>query len=115
MATTSGVASISFAATTGEEFLHLDLLPSNEVRIDDIGPVFGSFPREQPFMVQVTLNITASGSTAQIVLSGGASGHLDYTVHLPFLARQFGAIRVWQGFPHMGAFKATNITVTRAT
>ncbi|MEA2801598.1 MAG: hypothetical protein QOE49_1693, partial [Rhodospirillaceae bacterium] len=30
------------------------------------------------------------------------------------LSRQFGAIRVWQGFPNVGAFDATNIVVTRA-
>lgn len=68
--------------------------------------------------MQVTLNINSSASTAHIVLAGeGASGERDYTVIPPMqsLSRQFGAVRVWQGFPHTGAFDATNIAVTRKT
>jgi hypothetical protein len=60
----SGVASISFE-TTVQEFLHLDFMPDNKVRIDDIDTTeFGSFPRDQVFLVQVTLNISAAQSTA---------------------------------------------------
>jgi hypothetical protein len=119
----SGIASISFETFTNpvsslESFLHLDLMPNNKVRIDDNDTEeFGSFPRDQPFILQVTLNINASASTVHIVLSGaGASGDRNYTVLSPFqhLSRQFGAIRVWQGFPNVGAFDATNIVVTRA-
>jgi hypothetical protein len=66
----------------------------------------------------VTLNISASAATARIVLSGaGASGQADYNI-IPALrpmARQFGAIRIWMGFPWTGAFDATNIVVTRRT
>jgi len=71
--------------------------------------------------VQVTLKIDASPTvptTAQIALAGaGASGTSSYTVVPPFQAasRQFGAIRVWQGFPNTGAFDATNIVVTRTS
>jgi len=124
MASGSGVATIQFETFTNpvsslQSFLHLDFMPDNQVRIDDNeGAKFGSFPRNQPFIVQVTLNINASASTAHIVLSGaGASGELDYTVLPPFqnLSRQFGAVRVWQGFPNTGAFDATIIAVTRKT
>ena len=124
MATGSGVATIQFEAFTNpvsslQAFLHLDFTGDNKVRIDDNdGTKFGSFPRGQPFIVQVTLNINASASTAHIVLSGaGASGERDHTVIPPLqnLSRQFGAVRVWQGFPHTGAFDATNIAVTRKT
>lgn len=124
MASDSGVATIQFETFTNpvsslQAFLHLDFTQDNQVRIDDNeGTKFGSFPRDQPFIVQVTLNINASASTAHIVLSGAnASGELDYTVLAPFqnLSRQFGAVRVWQGFPHTGAFDATNIAVTRRT
>lgn len=124
MASGSGVATIQFEAFTNpvsslQAFLHLDFTQDNRVRIDDDeGTKFGSFPRDQPFIVQVTLNINASASTAHIVLSGaGASGDRNYTVIPPLqnLSRQFGAIRVWQGFPHTGAFDATNIAVTRRT
>lgn len=118
----SGVATIQFEAFTNpvsslQSFLHLDFTHENHIRIDDIdGTTFGSFPRDQPFIVQVTLNINASASTAHIVLSGaGATGERDYSILPVFqnLSRQFGAMRVWQGFPHTGSFDVTNITVTR--
>ena len=53
----------------------------DRIRIDDNeATTFGSFPRDQAFIVQVTLNINAS-STAHIVLSGaGASGQSDYNI-----------------------------------
>jgi hypothetical protein len=121
---TSGVATIQFEefnnpVTSLQSFMHLDFLQDNKVRIDDNdGTKFGSFPRNQPFIVQVTLDINAKASTAHIVLSGaGASGEHDHTVASPFqgMSQNFGAIRVWQGFPHTGAFDATTIAVTRKT
>lgn len=120
----SGVATIQFETFTNpvtslSAFLHLDFTADNHVRIDDnSSTAFGTFPRDQPFIVQVTLNINSSSSTAQIALSGaGASGQSNYTILSPFQlqSRQFGALRVWQGFPHTGAFNATNIVVTRDT
>ena len=115
---TSGVATIQFETFTNPQaFLHLDLMPDNQVRIDDDESTkFGSFPRNQPFIVQATLNINPSASTVNIVLSGaGASGQRNYTVLSPLqmLSRQFGAVRIWQGFPNTGAFDATTIVVTR--
>ena len=120
----SGVASIQFESFTNpvsslQAFMHLDFLTNGQVRIDDNeNTKFGAFPRDQPFIVQVTLNIGLAASTARIVLSGaGAAGEQNHTVPAPFqnLSRQFGAVRVWQGFPHTGAFDATNIAVTRRT
>jgi hypothetical protein len=97
-------------------FLHLDFTPENNVRIDDNESTrFGHFPRDQPFIVQVTLTIGTT-SSARIILSGAdASGDTTYTVLGPFnnQAQLFGAIRVWQGFPHVGAFDVTNIVVTK--
>ena len=98
-------------------FLHLDFTPDNRVRIDDDpGTLFGTFPRDQVFIVQVTLNINASAATAHTILSGaGASGQADYTVTsaLHPVARQFGAVRLMMGFPSTGKFDATTIVVTR--
>ena len=112
----SGIASISFETAVGAEFLHVDFLLNNRARVDDIGAEFGSFPRDGAFIVQVALNVQTSGSTATVVLTGSASGAQDVTVQQPFqhLAPQFGAVRVWQGFPNTGGFEATNIVVTRA-
>jgi hypothetical protein len=50
------------------------------------------------------------------VLSGaGASGIADYTIppSLQEFARQFGAIRLWIGFPHIAEYYATTVVVTR--
>jgi hypothetical protein len=124
MPSQSGVATVQFEPFSNQAsdlvaFLHLDFMPDNQVRIDDNESTkFGTFARDQPFIVQVTLNINATASTAHIVLAGAnASGVKDHTILSPLqnLSRQFGAIRIWQGFPHTGAFDATNISVTRKT
>jgi hypothetical protein len=112
------VVSIGFE-TPVQQFLHIDFRSDNgnKVRVDDnTATDFGSFPRDQVFLVQVILNISAAQSTARIMLSGGsASGDSTYTLPPPshFLSRQFGAIRLWQGFLNTGGFDATNIVVTR--
>ena len=120
----AGVATIQFERSINGPsdlgaFLHLDLMPDNTVRVDDDDATkFGSFQRNQPFVVQVTLNIAATASTAHIALGGAtASGEKDVTITGPFQSqsRDFGAIRIWQGFPHVGGFDATNIAVTRKT
>lgn len=117
----NNVATIQFESfgqpvDTLSSFLHIDFLQDNHVRIDDNESTkFGSFPRDQAFIVQVTLNINASLPTAHIVLSGAnASGEVDYTILPAFrtMARQFGAIRIWMGFPWSGSFDATQIVVT---
>lgn len=119
----SGVATIQFETFSNpvsslSAFLHLDFTEDNRIRIDDNDSTkFGAFPRDQPFIVQVTLDINTSASTARIILAGdGASGDRSYTILPPFqfMSQQFGAVRLWQGFPHTGAFEATNIAVTRA-
>ncbi len=118
----SGLATVQFETfnqpmSNVGSFLHLDFMQDNTVRLDDNDATkFGSFPRDQAFIVQVTLNISASAQTAHIVLSGaGASGQKDYTILAPFvgMAHQFGAIRLWMGFPWTGSFDATQIVVTR--
>jgi hypothetical protein len=97
-------------------FLHLDFMPDNTVRIDDNDAArFGTFPRDQLFIVQVTLKIDAT-PTAHILLSGaGASGEMDYAILPPFVpyARQYGSVRLWQGLPWSGFFLAENIVVSR--
>jgi hypothetical protein len=113
--TGSAVASISFETANAQEFMHIDFTPNNTVRIDDIVE-FGSFVRDQVFLLQVTLNISITQSTAHVVVSGGgAAGDRNYTMPPPFhnLSLQFGAIRLWKGFGDTGSFDATNIVVTR--
>jgi hypothetical protein len=88
MAADTGVESISFETAAGQEFMNLDLMPNDTVRIDDgfNGPDFGSFPRGQPFVLRVVLNAKASGSTAHIVLSSGAFGQRDCNILSAFSA-----------------------------
>jgi hypothetical protein len=95
-------------------FLHLDFMPDNTVRIDDGKASFGKFPRDQFFTVSVNLKVEAATTTAQMQLFGtGASGNLDYTVQSIFgnLSKQIGGVRFWMGFQHAGAYKVDDIVV----
>lgn len=121
--TGQAVASLQFeqfnqpVANSFNGFLHLDFQKDGTIRIDDLpSTVFGTFPHDQPFIVQVTLNINPT-PTAHIVLAGaGTSGQKDYAIQTPLipLARQFGAVRLWMGFPWTGPFDATNVVVTKS-
>jgi hypothetical protein len=124
MATGSGLATLSFEPAVQPQpgglysFLHLDFTQDNMVRINDIDATkFGSFPRNQPFDVAVGLNTAASPPTADIALYGtGTSGSAHYTITDPLqFVQQFGAIRVWMGYPWTGYFDTTDILVTQPT
>jgi hypothetical protein len=115
----SGLATVSFmtSAQSGPpsaEFLHLDFLQNNTVRINDNGAqTFGTFPRDQFFTLSVTLVVTASSATAHMQLFGaGASGTTDFNVTPVGLATQFGAVQFWMGFNWAGSFDAQNILVS---
>ena len=119
MYTGTGVATIQFepfnqpVTSYGDQFLRLDLMPDNTVRIDENdATIFGTFPRKQVFILQVTLKINAT-PTARILLSGaGASGTFpsgeteEYNILPDYvsLARQYGAVRLWMGSPLNGLF-----------
>ena len=112
----SPVTKSKVAFSGGQQFMHLDFL-SDSVRIDDdASTTFGKFPRDQVFIVQVTLNINASPS-ADIVLSGaGASGqaHRNLSSGLLPNALQFGAVRIWTVLTADNqTFYGANIVVTR--
>jgi hypothetical protein len=120
----SGLVTIQFETfgqpiSTYTSFLHLDFTEDNMVRLDENDATkFGAFSRDKPFVVSVNLKISGTSQTAHIALSGdGASGDKDYTIQSPFqtLAHQFGAVRLWMGFPWTGAFDATTIVVTKKT
>lgn len=113
-----GVATVQFEpfgqpVTTYNNFLHVDFLKDNRARVnDDDSSIFGTYPRNKPFILQVTLDIKATGSSADIVLSGdGTSGQMHVPTLQNTLAQQFGNIRLWMGFPHVGNFNATNIVL----
>jgi hypothetical protein len=116
----SGVATLQFEpfgrpASDYLAFLHLDFMPDNSVRVDDSDTRFGTFPRDQLFTVSVQLDVLPSGTQAHFALFGsGAAGSLDYTVQPLFqnLSRQFGAVKFWMGYPHVGQFDVDDILVT---
>jgi hypothetical protein len=113
--TGSAVCSISFETAAAQEFMHIDFTTNNTVRIDDLVE-FGSFKRDQAFVVQVSLNISGTQSTAHVAVSGGgAAGALDYNIQQAFnqFSPQFGAIRLWKGFGDPGVYYGTSIVVTR--
>ncbi len=120
----SGLATLSFEPVPQPnpnaplDFLHLDFTQDNKVRINDSDATkFGSFVRDQPFVVAVTLNTSASPPTAHIALGGaGASGSTDFTITAPAsFVHQFGAVRVWMGYPWTGHFDSTDLLVTHPT
>jgi hypothetical protein len=127
--TGSGLATVEFdtSAQAGPPsigFLHLDFgdFPTqsgtvkNTVRINDSGPIFGSFPRDRPFTLSVNLQIGPSSANAHISLVGAgglASGAQDLNVTPLSLAQQVGEVKFYMGFPWSGSFDATNIIVTR--
>ena len=117
MPTGADTTTIQFEQLTPpQSFVHLDFMPENNVRIDDNEATrFATFPRDQPFIVQVTLDTTATPNVHVVLSGAGASGTADYTIQpsLQGYARQFGAIRLWIGFPHIGEFYATTMVVTR--
>lgn len=115
------VASLQFenfgqAPSDYKSFLHLDFLEDNTVRInDEAASTFGSFPRDQPFVVAVTLTINGTTTTAHVDLLGSASGSADHALVPAAFAHQFGAVRFWMGFPWTGSFYVGDVIVTRAT
>lgn len=119
----TGVATIQFEPFTGGpssylNFLHLDFMPNNTVRVDDGAAVFGTFPRDQFFTVSVNLEIAPTSAVAHFQLFGAnTSGTLDYPLNPGWLvlARQFAAVRFWMGFQHSGSFLVDDIVVTRKT
>jgi hypothetical protein len=118
---TNNVASIQFGTLNQQlgsfpGFFHLDFLQNNRIRIDDDeSTVFGTFPRNKPFIVQVTLDVSDTSAKAHIVLAGdGASGQADRDVFGALRSMgQFGSVRIWMGFPWTGEFEAANVLVTR--
>jgi hypothetical protein len=103
----------------GTRFLHLDFMPEGDVMVDDRPDSrFGSFPRDQEFILTVSLDITSTTATAHIDLLGaGASGSSDVSVQPDLIdtARQFGAVRFWVSFQFKGSFFVDNVLVTHKT
>lgn len=103
----------SGSIASSPDFLHLDFMPENNVRLNDNNADrFGTFPRDQSFVVSIQVDTTVTPAKATIALLGaGTSG--NRTVDLPSLATQFGAVRVWMGFQWQGSFFIDDLIVSR--
>jgi len=117
----SGLASVEFDTSPSGSppstgFLHLDFLQNGTVRFDDDpGVTFGGFPHDQFFTLSVGMDVTSTSAVAHVTLfgNGTSGGTFDYTIKQPNFARQYGAIKLWMGFPWTGSFDATDLLVTR--
>jgi hypothetical protein len=117
----SGLATVEFdtspvASPPSAEFLHLDFLENGKVRFDDNPSVtFGNFPHDKFFTLSVNMEITATTAVAHVTLfgAGTSGGTFDYTIQHPNFAREYGAIKLWMGFPWTGSFDMTDVLVTR--
>lgn len=114
-AVTLDLESFNGSINSAAQFLHLDFMPENNVRLnDDNANRFGTFPRNRTFVVSIQVDTTVSPFKATITLlgaGGAASGSKDVT--LPAIANQFGAVRFWMGFQWTGQFFVDDIVVTR--
>jgi hypothetical protein len=117
----SGLASVEFdtspsGSPPSTSFLHLDFLQNGTVRFDDDpGVTFGGFPHNQFFTLSVGMDVTSTTAVAHVTLfgTGTSGGTFDYTIKQPNFARQYGAIKLWMGYPWTGSFDATDLLVTR--
>lgn len=113
----SGPATIQFEAFAQQaSFFHIDFMPNGQLRLDDDASTsFGHFPHDSVFIVSVGLDINSNQPKVTIGLAGaGTEGTKDYNILPAFknVAMQFGATRLWIGFPWTGSFDVTDIVVT---
>jgi hypothetical protein len=113
-AVTLQLESFNGSVDSAAEFLHLDFMPQNNVRLNDVdADRFGTFPRDQSFVVSINVDTTVSPAKATVTLLGaGASGSRE-NITLPAIANQFGAVRFWMGFQWTGHFFVDDLIVTR--
>ena len=76
---------------------------------------FGSFPHDRLFTLSVGIDVTSPTAAADVTLfgAGTSGGTFDYTIKRPYFARQYGAIKLWMGYPWTESFDATDVLVTR--
>ena len=91
----------------GQEFLNLNFRADNRVYISTEATAC-TFPRDQPFPVQITLTVTTTSASAQIGVAGSVANY-----NLPEYPFSFGAVTFYQEAGHAGGpFDVTDIVVT---
>ena len=109
MSSKSAESYISFnsSAATNPSFLTLLFANNNQVQDGGLQPTGCTFPRDQPFPIQVTLTVTATSATAQIGVAGTVA---NYTLHQ--YPSSFSSISFAQQDPGGSGFAVTDILVT---
>jgi hypothetical protein len=109
MSSKSAESYISFnsSAETNPSFLTLLFANNNQVQDGGLNPTGCTFPRDQPFPIQVTLNVTATSATAQIAVAGTVANHTLNQYPSTFVSVAFAQ----QNFGGSG-FDVTDILVT---
>lgn len=103
----SADANIGFNAGNGEEVLNLAFRADNRV-YSSIDATNCTFPRDQPFAVQVTLTVTTTAATAQIRVGGTAAN-----LTVPQYPFSFSEVTFYQEAGNAGGpFDVTDIIVT---
>jgi hypothetical protein len=108
MSSKSAESYISFIdSEENPSFLTLLFADNNQVQDGGLRPTGCTFPRDQPFAVQVTLTVTATSATAQIGIAGTVA---NYSLHQhPF---SLSSVSFAQQNPGGSGFDVTDIVVT---
>ncbi len=109
MSSKSSESYISFNSgdQTNPALLTLLFADNNQVQDGGLQPTGCTFPRDQPFPVQVTLTVTATSATAQIGVAGTVA---NYTLHQ--YPSSFSAVAFAQQNAGGAGFDVTDIVVT---
>lgn len=100
-----------------QSFMHIDFRPDGRIRIDDDASTdFGSFPRNQNFLLTVALHIGPASTATISLLGANTSGSQQHVIAGPFNgnAREFGAVTFYMGFPWSGVFDTAAVTVHKS-
>ena len=92
---------------TNPAFLTLLFSDNNQVQDGGLHPTGCTFPRDQPFPVQITLTVTTTSATALIGVAGTVA---NYTLHQ--YPSSFSSVSFAQQNPGGSGFDVTDIVVT---
>lgn len=99
--------SFNSGAVQNPSFLTLLFADNNEVQDGGLNPTGCTFPRDQPFPIQITLRVAAASATAQIGVAGTVANYTLNQIALPFVSVSFA-----QQNAGGSGFDVTDILVT---
>ena len=106
MSSNSAEAYINFSSSD-PSFLTLLFADNNQVQDGGLQPTGCTFPRDRPFLVQVTITVGPTSATAQIGVDGTVANYA-----LPLYPSSFSSVAFAQQNPGGSGFDVTDILVT---